>query len=195
MRNENKEWYKIKLHEDCWIYYINFLHSWNFRTFTENLKIATLIYFDFKTKKRAFKETPYDIFILVKSNLDDKINPIFSFRKVKKSTLLNSIRHSEELRKNINLTEIATQLRAHANIVLSFQVTIIGLIDLKIIIGDIAASTPAMHAARNTRGSHLWRGTNARIAVKRRSIRVRCAMWSSGATVSSNYTWFTFTTG
>lgn len=68
---------------------------------------------------------------------------------------MNSIRHGEELRKNINLTEIATQLRAHANIVLSFQVTTIGLIDLKIIIDDIAANTPVTHAVKSTRGNHL----------------------------------------
>lgn len=77
----------------------------------------------------------------------------------------------------------------------SFQITTIGLTDLKIIIGGIAANTSVMHAVRSTRGNRLWRGTNARIVVRSRSTRVRCAMLSSGAAVSSSYTWFMFIIG
>lgn len=64
------------------------------------------------------------------------------------------LQHDEELRKNIDLT-VRLQLRAHANIVLFFQVTMMGPIGFKIIIGDTTANTPAMHAVRSTHGNHL----------------------------------------
>jgi len=80
---------------------------------------------------------------------------IILFRENKKKRVNKLPRHDEDLRKNIDLTVRLQHLIAHANIVLSFQVTTMDPIGFKIIIGDTVANTPAMHAVRSTHGNRL----------------------------------------